>query len=200
MDTKKLTNEQIALIAKEYNLEPDLAKAVLIVETGPSLTGFLDSGKLKILFEGHIMYQKLKHLYGKDAADDAHKKYPEIVYPTWTKEFYLGGEGEWRRLKEASKLHERLAKESTSWGLPQIMGFNYNQVGCSSVQEMINRMEKSNMDQLELFFEFIEKQRIMEHLRNHDWEKFTRVYNGPGQVAIYSQKLENTYNNLKGKV
>ena len=42
--------------------------------------------------------------------------------------------------------------------------------------------------------------KIVRALRDHDWKKFTRVYNGPGQVDVYSQKLENAYNNLKGKV
>lgn len=195
-----LTNQEIALIAKEYDLEPALAKSVLIVETGTSLTGYLPDGRLKILFEGHIMYKKLKEKFGKSAADDLAKKHPEIIYPSWTKEHYLGGAGEWKRLAIAQKVNDTFAKESASWGLPQILGMNYAMVGCSTVSEMIQRMEKSNMDQLELFFNFIEASKIMQALKDHDWKKFTRVYNGPGQVDIYSQKLENTYNNLKGKI
>ena len=43
----------------------------------------------------------------------------------WTKSHYKGDMGEYERLKKALAIHEKAAACSASWGLFQIMGFNY---------------------------------------------------------------------------
>ena len=56
-------------------------KAVVEVESAGS--GFLSSGKVKVLFEGHTFYRYTK---GKSA-----KSHPTLCYPTWTKAYYARG-------------------------------------------------------------------------------------------------------------
>ena len=53
----------------------------------------------------------------------------------WTKSHYEGGMGEYERLKKALAIHEKAAACSASWGLFQIMGFNYAACGCKNAIE-----------------------------------------------------------------
>lgn len=104
----KLTNELIAKVANKLNLEPALLKTVTVVECG-NRDGFLPSGRPQILFEGHVMWKYLKiKLDGEGKRRtylyDLAKRNPSLVYQKWTKEFYLGGEGEWKDSKQLVKL------------------------------------------------------------------------------------------------
>lgn len=200
----KLTNELIAKVANKLNLEPALLKTVTVVECG-NRDGFLPSGRPQILFEGHVMWKYLKiKLDGEGKRTylyDLAKRNPSLVYQKWTKEFYLGGEGEWERLKAARKIDENCANLSTSWGLGQIMGFNYQLCGCQSVDEMIQKMSESHEMQLELMYHFLYNSGLVKHLKAKDWDAFAKGYNGPGyKDNNYDQKLRNTYENFKDKL
>lgn len=194
-----ITNEMFQKLGEKFSIEPALLKAVAIVECGSDLRGFLENDKPKILFEGHIFYRELRKktpsLAGRIA--NAH---PTICYPEWTKEFYIGGIGEWDRYYEAKRVNEECAMLATSWGFPQIMGFNYLYCGCDSVETFVDKMGDSEESQMELWYHYLHNQKLIPILEQHNWAGFARKYNGPGQVNVYSQKLINTYNNLKGKV
>ena len=192
----KLTNELIAKVANKLNLEPALLKTVTVVECG-NRDGFLPSGRPQILFEGHVMWKYLKiKLDGEGKRTylyDLAKRNPSLVYQKWTKEFYLGGEEEWKRLEAARKIDENCANLATSWGLGQIMGFNYQLCGCQSVDEMIQKMSESH--------HFLYNSDLVKHLKAKDWDAFAKGYNGPGyKDNNYDQKLRNTYENFKDKL
>lgn len=200
----KLTNELIAKVANKLNLEPALLKTVTVVECG-NRDGFLPSGRPQILFEGHVMWKYLKiKLDGEGKRTylyDLAKRNPSLVYQKWTKEFYLGGEGEWKRLEAARKIDENCANLATSWGLGQIMGFNYQLCGCQSVDEMIQKMSESHEMQLEMMYHFFYNSGLVKHLKAKDWDAFAKGYNGPAyKENNYDQKLRNTYENFKDKL
>lgn len=187
-------------LGEKFSIEPALLKSVAIVECGLDLNGFLADGKPKILFEGHIFYRELLKVNPKSTVVRISRSHPSICYESWTKQFYLGGMDEYDRYDEARKINPECAMLATSWGFPQIMGFNYQSCGCQTVTEFVGKMRESEESQMELWYHFLYNQKLIPILKEHDWETFTRKYNGPGQVNVYSQKLMNTYNNLKDKL
>lgn len=200
----KLTNELIAKVANKLNLEPALLKTVTVVECG-NRDGFLPSGRPQILFEGHVMWKYLKiKLDGEGKRTylyDLAKRNPSLVYQKWTKEFYLGGEGEWKRLEAARKIDEKCANLSTSWGMFQIMGFNHSYCGCKDVFEFVKKMQESHASQLKLMYYYMNNTSCLKNLKEHDWAGFARKYNGPGYAEnAYDQKLKNAYENFKNKI
>lgn len=196
----KLTNEMIVALANDLGLEPALLKAVQLVE-GAGRDGFLVDGRPQILFEGHIMYKEIKNKFGLDKSVAAQKSYPTICFPKWDKSKYLGGANEYKRLEIAKKIDEECALKSASWGIGQIMGFNFSYCECKNVFEFVEKMQESHKSQLDLWFKFFKNYgNCLQYIKNKDWEAFTRVYNGNGQVEIYSQKLKNAYENFKDKI
>lgn len=170
-------------------------KAVLEVETG-NRGGFVAEGKPTILFEGHIFWKQLK-LRGVDPIK--HQKGNEdILYPKWTRTHYKGGLKEYNRLEKAALIHREAALSSASWGIAQIMGFNYKVCGCQSVGEFVEKMSESEGKQLELFVQFLKGNRWDVYLRNLDWKEFARHYNGPGYAQNrYDQRLARAYTKYK---
>lgn len=60
-----------------------------------------------------------------------------FLYPKWEKGHYKGGMGEYDRLEQARKIHPEAADSSASWGMFQIMGFNYAACGKKSVESFV---------------------------------------------------------------
>ena len=181
--------------AEYLGVEPAAIKAVKTVETG-SKGGFLSSGRVAILFEGHTFWQQLKNR-GIDPQKYV-KGNEDILYPHWDRSKYKSGEAEYTRLEKAKAINEEAALASASWGAFQIMGFNYRSCGCSSVKEIVERMSHGEAAQLRLFAEFLKSMRIVDALRRRDWATVARNYNGQGYKANqYDTKLLNAYNSYR---
>lgn len=196
----KVTNEQIRTVANRLELEPALLKAVQVVESG-NRDGFLPDGKPVILFEGHIMYREFHKKFPERDLSYLCKNYSSVFYPKWDKSKYMGGIGEWNRLNLARKLDEECALLSASWGMFQIMGFNFKLCGCNDVFEFVRKMSESNEIQLELMYFFMANSGCLKDLKEKNWAGFAKKYNGPGYAKnAYDQKLRNAYENFKGKI
>ncbi len=177
------------------NIDVAAIKAVLEVETG-NRGGFVADEKPTILFEGHIFWRQLK-AQGIDPVK-YQKGNEDILYSKWTKKYYKGGIKEYDRLNRAISINRKAALMSASWGLAQIMGFNYKLCGCKSIEEFVNQMTESEGKQLELFVIFIKNNKWDIYLRNLDWKEFARHYNGSGYAQNhYDQKLKKAYNDNK---
>ena len=194
----KLNDNDIRHAAELLNVEPAVIKAVLEVETS-NKGGFISgTDKPVILFEGHIFWKQLKQRNIDPLKYATTNMYSDILYLKWTKQYYKGGIKEWDRLNRAVCINKEAALESASWGLAQIMGFNYKVCGCKDVNEFVSKMEESEGSQLELFMRFIRNNRIDCYLRNKDWKGFARHYNGPCYAQNkYDEKLEKAYNRYK---
>jgi hypothetical protein len=157
-------------------------RAVDAVESAGS--GYLPSGRPKILFEGHIFHRLTKGKYDKTN--------PTISYPTWTKQFYKGGEAEYTRLEEAIKLDEDAALKSASWGRFQILGQNFKAAACSNVSNFVERCFQSEGFQIQEFTDYIERESLGGYLKHGEFASFARHYNGPEyQRNHYDTKLTN---------
>jgi hypothetical protein len=194
METKD--KEAIIKVAKEFNIEPAAFLAVKQVETG-NTSGFMSDGRPVILFEGHIFYKYYNSRHPETDIQYMLKNYPYIYYPKWTKDFYGTASREHERLELAQELDSEVANMSASWGLMQIMGFNYDKCGCHTVREFVNKMQLGREEQVRLAATFLKNSNLIDVLNQHNWAKFAKKYNGPGQVDYYSQKLTNAYTNFK---
>lgn len=192
---EKLTDARIAEIARENGIHPAALLAVKLIESGTK-SGFLDSGKPQILFEGHVFYKYLKANVKSLDMNKLCAQYPNIVYPKWDKSKYFGGEKEWTRLEQARKINLKYANYAASWGMFQVMGFNYKTCGCKSIDEFVEKMCTSQEQQLLLSINFIKNSNLMVPLQKRQWATFAKGYNGPGFAQNkYHIKLQAAYNN-----
>ena len=196
--SKFLTDKSFNDIAKEFNLNPAHIRAIYEVEAGGK-SGFLkaDNTKPVTLEEGHVFYKyaKKKGLNVQDLCN----KYPTICYPKWTKKYYKSGLAEYARYELAKSVNEECAMLATSWGIGQIMGFNYQQCGYKNVKDFVNDMYLSEEKQLRAMCMFIKSNtRMFNALKAEDWATFASLYNGSGyELNKYDVKLKIAYNKYK---
>lgn len=181
---RSLTDADFRLVAEELGVEVAAMKAVVYIEAGAAMKGFLLPGVPVINFDP-TMYRQMAPK-AKSKAGDKNAKVPEG----------LSGYGlkEWKQLTEARHKNLEGADMGTFWGMFQIGGFNYKICGCESVQEFVDKMSYSELEQLELFAKLIENTGMVKHLRNKDWAKFARAYNGPSYAKRgYHTRMANAY-------
>ena len=98
---------------------------------------------------------------------------------------------EWQNLTQAAQIDLQAAIWSTSWGLPQLMGFNYQVTRHQTPEAMAQAFQRSSTEQIKGFFDFIRENNLTQYIREKSWRSFTRQYNGPGQIDVYSSILTN---------
>lgn len=190
---EKLTDNRIAEIARAWDIPPAALLAVKSVESGDK-SGFLSSGRPQILFEGQVFYKYLKANVKSINMTALCQQYPNIVYPTWDRTKYKGGEKEWDRLLKAREINKKYANYSASWGMFQVMGFNYSKCGCESVDEFVTKMCESQEQQLMLSLNFLKNTNLIAPLSKRQWATFALGYNGPGYAQNkYHLKLQAAY-------
>lgn len=190
-----LTNEQIKDLANKHGIEYAGLKAVVEVEA--SGKGFIGDVP-KILYEPHIMYRLLTKKNYITIRNNLMKAHPNLCYPRWGTYKYGAESIQHRRLEIASQFNRDTALESCSWGLGQVMGFHWKSLGYESLQAFINDMYESEAKQLEAMIRFIKVNGLLLALKNKDWVKFARGYNGSGYAKNkYHIKLANAYAKYK---
>ncbi|MBL7764825.1 MAG: N-acetylmuramidase family protein [Chitinophagaceae bacterium] len=175
--------------AQKYNLEPAMIKAVHEVESNGR--GFTN-GKIKILFEGHIFWKQLKER-GIDPAGLTRGN-ENILYKNYFSPNKYYKEDQHSRLDKAKAIHEEAALCSASYGLFQIMGNNYKDLGYPTAKAMVDYMSQSEANQLDVFGKFIVKNNLINALRSKKWAQFAKGYNGPSYKSNrYDTKMEAAY-------
>lgn len=163
-------------------LGTDVATIMAVAEVESNGGGFFADGQPKILFEAHIFSRRTQGQYDKTN--------PNLSSPKWNKALYLGGIREHMRLAEAVKLDRTAALESASWGMFQIMGFNFARCGFANVQDFVNAMYQSEGAQLMAFCQFVKSSHLDDELQRGDLVAFAFGYNGPRQEENrYAEKL-----------
>ena len=192
---KFLSESDLESAAKALGVELAVMKAVAEVESHGA--GFIPgTDKPKILFEGHVFWKRLK-VYGIDPEKHV-KGNEDILYKSWTKDFYLGGEREYDRLGRATLIHGEAGNESASWGMFQIMGYHWKALGYTSVYEFTDSMYKSEAEHLKAFVRYIQVNDLAKWMKTKDWEMFAFHYNGPSFSAhAYDKKMAEAYERYK---
>lgn len=179
-----LTDADIAAHAAELGIEPAAIAAVAEVESAGA--GFLPDGRPKILYEAHVFGRLTAHRY-----DASH---PNISAPAWDKSLYgATGAHQYDRLAVAMRLDRPAALQSASWGRFQILGMNYSISGFATVEAFVAAMCESEGEHLDAFISYCRSRDLLRHLAAHDWRSFAKIYNGPGQVDYYAQKIAEAY-------
>ena len=187
---KKLTEAQIAAQAKALGIEVAALRAVIEVECKGS--GFNTDGTPVILFERHVMRQRL--IANKRDIDLSliSVERPDLCSKsTGAYGLYSAQHG---RLNAAAQYHRDSALESASWGIGQVMGYHWQTLGYPSLQAFINAMYKDEVSQLNAMCRYIKVNNLVNALKNKDWKAFARGYNGAAYAKnSYDVKLGNAY-------
>lgn len=196
LEGKFLGEQDLQDFAFRYGVELAAIKAVNEVES--SGKGFLVDGRPKILFEGHVFWKELvARSIRPESLSNATNG--DVLYKTWTKIHYLSGAKEYTRLEKAATLTSdpkvrEAALASASWGSYQIMGFHAVKLGYSSVGEFVEEMKKHERNQLDAFGRYISTFGCLIHLKNKDWTRFAKCYNGPAFAKNrYDEKMLRAY-------
>lgn len=192
-DPTQVTAGKFAELARSLQIGEAVLRAVAQVESAGG--GFVSPSKPKILFEGHAFHRLTGGRFDRG--------HPNLSHPKWDRKQYSGSLlGEWKRLEGACLLDRPAALQSASWGMFQIMGFNYAYCGMLDVEAFVAAQCDSADRQLELFARFISRERFLDALRAvkpqgpnvQAWTNFARAYNGPQhEKNNYVGKLETAY-------
>ncbi|HEX5337292.1 MAG TPA: N-acetylmuramidase domain-containing protein [Gallionella sp.] len=156
---------------------------VMAVETKG--VGFLPDRRPDILFERHIFSRETNGAY-----DQA---YPAISNPQ-PGGYGAAGANQYDRLAQAIALDRTAALRSASWGIGQIMGFNFAAAGYASVDDMVAAMVASENAQLTAMAAFLQSNKLAAFLQQKDWAGYAKHYNGPNYaINKYDQNLAAAY-------
>jgi hypothetical protein len=188
MATLPFSCTSLALSADDFQstltaLQADAAAVWALLEVESGKAGYLPDRRPQILFERAVFHTRTKGQF-----DASH---PGISAPTWGG--YIGGAAEYGRLGEAYALSPDDALQSVSWGIAQVMGFNFSPSGLSSVQDYVEGACASEGAQLLAFQNFLLHTGVAQALAAHDWNSVALHYNGSGQVAVYAGRLAANY-------
>lgn len=179
IDHRFIRKAEIAQMARDVSIMPSMLLA--IVDKESTGAGFLFDGRAVILFERHKFYQFTKAKYNEQQAEAWRAENSNICFPVWTHDAYFGGAGEWDRFEIARSMEAEIAMLSTSWGLMQVMGFNFNVCGYDNVQDMVQDMTTNEKLQMRAAVNFICKQpNLYTAAKNRNFEGVARAYNGAG--------------------
>ena len=166
----KIAIDDIKLIAKNFGIEPAMFLAFIEVESGGK--GFDDlTGKILIQFEPSWFRKKVA--YAPSGAWSVNKVDVQAK--------------EWIAFNDAFKLNPDAAMESTSIGLPQIMGFHWKLLGYKSVGQMWDDFKKSEYHQILALARFIKSiPALYLAIKTKDFHSIACIYNGKKykQMAI----------------
>jgi hypothetical protein len=189
----RLTAADFEAAAQRLGVDVSAILAVAEVEAGRA--GF-DGGRPTIRYELHIFHGRTGGTY--------QPTHPHLSQP-WVRglalaqqpgtPYHNGGQpNEWSLMHGAMILrnHAEDAWSSASWGMFQVMGFNFRAAGWSSLADFVRDMFSSEAMHLRAFLGFVNSQRLVTHLQTHNWFAFA-IYNGSDQ-ARYGPLIEAAYN------
>lgn len=150
--------------------------------------GFLRDGSLVRRLEPHHMPRETWARLGFDPAGKA----------PWRASLKIGPTRREAMLLDAYGRDPEAACAATSWGGPQIMGFNAGEAGFVSAQAMVRAMAASEAEQVKAFVTLILSWGLDSAMRGHDWQTFETRYNGGGFGGKYARKIEAAYRKHSG--
>ena len=186
----RLTDEDYCRVAAELGIEPAVLHAVVDIEAGVEHRGFASPGVPVINFDRGSCTGMLKKrgVSLKGHAGSA------ALRPVDTRRHGNYSRAQWARLDAAREIDSDAANMSTFWGMFQIGGFNWKICGCTSADDFVRRMSRSERDQLDLFAVFMRSTGLLKHLKANDWSACARGYNGNSYAARgYHTRLAAAY-------
>lgn len=191
-----LTNADFKNAADRLSVDIAILKALATVESGSS--AFSGDGRAVIRFESHHFHRLTK---GKFV--DAKDKYNSpISTVSWVKSLgNVNQTRQWDRFNTAAALDRSAAIQSTSFGMFQVMGFNFSMCGYKTPEDFFNDVNGSTAGQLNSFVGFLSGSGIVPALRRLDFREIALRYNGRKyEENNYHIKIEQAYKRFKENV
>lgn len=189
MQDVRLSAGDVEDLSREYQLSVPLIMTVVEVEsTGRGFWALDEYADIVpvINFEAQWFRRLTKGRYSLT--------HPGISFAAMDRLF---GYGEWPRFTKASKLDRSAAIQATSWGLMQVMGFNFRLVGFEDPESFVEAMCRNEKEQLRAGLEFIRAKGLDDALRQEDWSQFALRYNGKSyRINEYDIKLAQAYERI----
>lgn len=193
----KLTDTDFRMAAA--TLGPGVSVAIIRafaeVESGGK-SGFGPAGKPIIAYEGHTFRKLTNHAHDE--------QYPLLSYKYVTKagpEWKLNNKDQetaWKTLAQAMALDRSAALQSCSWGMFQVMGFNFRDCGYSSIDDFVAAMSAGERGQLDAFVGYCRKKPgMVEALKANNFVAMATLYNGK-DFGDYDKKIARAYKKYGG--
>lgn len=199
VDRKYIRVDEIDQYAHSIGVDPNILKAIAIKEAKAS--GFTPSGRCLILYERHIFYRYASSKFGASRVDGWTKENANLCYPSGDQRAYMGGEREWDRLNTAKNWDAETALISCSWGMFQIMGFNFGLAGYESIGDFVMDMSESERYHIQALASFIKNNRpLYTAVKSKNFQQIALYYNGRNyKMNNYDRDLMNIYQTLLRK-
>lgn len=205
-----LVDADYGVAAVKLKVDEPTVRAVTEVEAKGY--GFLKSGRSTILYERHVFFREFNKKLDKGLVDvpsllkreQLDSKTSNVVLKQHLEQKYSslynrtpggyqgtskGIEHEYVKMEQAKLIDDECALLSVSYGLFQLMGFNYKASGFKTVHDMYLACARSERSQLDAFCNFVlSENRLINPLRSGDMTAFAIAYNGPAQQG-YDIKL-----------
>ena len=192
----RLTEADFEQAADELGVDVPTIKAVISIEAGAGHQGFHAPGQPLVNFD-LAMFRRAATKRGINL-NKYKKSHPTVFRRPNSQKYGSYQAAQHERLKSAMTIDSVAAIDGTFWGMFQIGGFNWKKCGASSRGEFVERMSKSEHEQLELFVNFIKINGMDKYLQKKDWAGFARRYNGPSYAKRgYHTRLAKAYKKYK---
>lgn len=186
-------DNEIEWAARQLGCDPAAIHAVVDIEAGHIHDGFWEPGKPVVYFS----FNQFKKYAAKRGVNvEAQRREHPALFASPDKAKHGGSamKAMQARLDEAMAVDSVAAIQASFWGMMQIAGFNWRLCGASSPQDYYKRMSGDNHTQMELFVNFLRSTNLDAPLRQHNWAKFARGYNGPSYASRgYHTRLARAY-------
>lgn len=188
-----LSDADFIRAAKRLGLQSTAAiRAVARVEGG-GRSGFNKAGYLVVLPEAHIFNRITKSRWLNTYITVDGKRYPLATTNQKLNVYPVSDATRYAMIVAMCARDEDAALQSVSWGMFQMMGFNYRIGGYSTVQQMLKAFGTGEGPHLDAFVSFCLANKLDDEIRDKRFEAFAAVYNGPTHKESYGSKLQTAY-------
>lgn len=191
---RRLTVADLAAAAAPYGLTAAHVGALVDVEASGQGQD-PETGLPVIRYEGHQFRAKTGGVFDR--------AYPDLSFPYAERKAHpqpADQAGRWTILERAVALVPGAALEATSWGLGQIMGFNYAACGFADVWSFVLAMASGERAQVSAMLAFLDSEGLLRHLKDKRWDRLAAGYNGPSyRDNAYDTRLASAYARRGGK-
>lgn len=199
VEPPRMTTEDMTELATEYEVPRDNVLTALRVES--SMVGFHQQSDGKWRPTVRLELHKLNEYTDGEFLQE----HPHLFKAKFNISDSNGDqETQWRRIYEALRIVEGSwgvfpVLEAIGWGLGQVMGRNYEAAGSGTIQRFLARIGDSEREQAQTMLDFIENSGFRSALKERDWLRFAKNYNGSGNAVKYAEKLRREFQIVTGR-
>lgn len=205
---KNIVDEMYINLATKLGVEKEIFLAIAKQESRYDPFILNKPKQANILLERHYVYNLLLKKYGRQKADYYKSIDSTLCHENITPPGQYGGRlHQIDRLKKVKEWDETIAIESCSWGKFQTMGEYIEEdkeqtySSANDFEKAMNMCEVQHFKYFSFFIEKIKGQRLINAMKNKDWESIAKWYNGnnwkktnpdyPKNIKKYYEEIKN---------